>query len=279
MSTELQYIQDAYTNKEYKLADHLVKTNKVLNKKAVKFDSTIYLEHLFKKAVKYAIIQAKASKKSSKTPSFDKNSRIFLGIDIVSYGASNAKMAYVCKNKLNTETTIDIVHNHIGNLKLLPDYNEKDIEFIEQFQLIIKSAFQCFGKRWYELSEYDVANYKSQLFSLVEINQYPYIYFDDERYYRIETIVCMFFNSMIHCLDLDISKNERCIKKVCVSIPSDFHTYQRFVLKNCLDHIGLKNYIITIKSTALAMPFLAKDRTDSSRKLIIDFGSGRLYIF
>jgi len=30
------------------------------------------------------------------------------------------------------------------------------------------------------------------------------------------------------------------------------------VLKRCLDGLGLDNYIITIKSTALAMPFLAK---------------------
>lgn len=154
-----------------------------------------------------------------------------------------------------------------------------DIEFIEQFQLIIRAAFHCFGKRWYELSQYDVDHYKSDLFGLVEINQYPHIYFEDNKYYKIETIVSKFFETILKCVTHDIFRDNR-LKRVCVAIPSDFHTYQRLVLKNCLESIGLENYIITIKSTALAMPFLAKDRSDASRKLIIDFGSGKnVFVF
>jgi hypothetical protein len=190
MSTELEYIQDAYTNKEYKVVEALNVANTKNGKKAVTFDSTIYLDQLFKKALKYALNQNNYGKLEAKLE-IDKNSKLFVGIDIVSYGASNAKMAYVAKNKMNGETKIDLVKNHIGNLKLLPNYTQKDIEFIDEFQLIIRAAFHCFGKRWYELSEYDVStSFKSNLFKLIEINQYPYIYFDETRYYRIETIVC-----------------------------------------------------------------------------------------
>ena len=139
---------------------------------------------------------------------------------------------------------------------------------------MIKAAFNCFGKRWYELSQYDVKHFKTEKFRLVEINQYPYIYFDESCLYRVETIVSKFFESILKCLSTDIFRSENKLRKVCIAIPSDFHSYQRLILKNCLDNIGIKDYIITIKSTALAMPFLAKNRDDSSRKLIIDFGSG-----
>jgi len=116
--------------------------------------------------------------------------------------------------------------------------------------------------------------FQSEVFSVVEIDQYPYISFDDAKYYSIDKIVAKFFESMIKCINPDLIKSPDRLNKLCVSIPSDFHTYQRLILKNCLDSIGLKNYLITTKSTALAMPFLAKDRTDNTKKLIIDFGSG-----
>lgn len=143
---------------------------------------------------------------------------------------------------------------------------------------MVKAAFSCFGKRWYELSQYDVNIFQTDNFSLVEIDQYPYIYFDKTHYFRIETLVCKFFESILKCISGDIFRYDNKLKNLCIAIPSDFHTYQRLILKNCLDSIGLKHYIITIKSTALAMPFLAQDRGDSSRKLIIDFGSGKLII-
>ena len=269
MATELEYIQDAYTNKSYRVVS--AKSAPRSEKKEVKFDSEIYLDELFKKAFTYAQNQGKRIDKS-----LSNNAKLYVSIDIVSYGASNAKMGFVARNKATDKVTIDLVDNHIGNLRLLPSYNAKDIEFIEEFQLVIKATFQCFGKRWYELSEYDVKHLRSNMFSLVEINQYPHIYFDNTRYFRIETIVCKFFQTMLRCFGADVFQNENKLKKVCVSIPSDFHTYQRFILKHCLDHIGLSNFIITAKSTALAMPFLARDRLDSSKKLIIDFGSGYL---
>ncbi len=250
---ELEYIQDAYTNKSYKLisedTDILVVKN---GKKRVTFDSQLFLDEMFSKAIKYAKRQQPSGK------DLTKNCKLYVGIDIVSYGASTAKMAFVSKNRTSLENKIDLVKHHIGNLKLLPDYTQADISFIEEFQLMVYAAFYCFGKRWYELSEYDVKKLKSDRFCLIEINQYPYIYFEEKRYYRIETVVAKFFECLLKCLSDDIMRNENKLKRVCVAIPSDFHTYQRYILKNCLDSIGLKNYIITIKSTALAMPFLAK---------------------
>jgi len=112
---------------------------------------------MFKKAIKYAMYQSE-----KKDRIMIKSCEIFIGIDIVSYGASNAKMSYVLKRIDNTnKTSIDLSEDHIGNLKLMPNYTKDDVEFIDEFQLIIKTAFQCFGKRWYELSEYDVNSHKS----------------------------------------------------------------------------------------------------------------------
>lgn len=115
---ELEYIQDAYTNKTYKVVTEGVNAHIKSSKKRVTFDSRLFLDDLFKKAYKYALNQMK------KTDSISKNAKLFIGIDIVSYGASNAKMAYVSKNKSSQETSIDLIENHIGNLKLLSNYTE-----------------------------------------------------------------------------------------------------------------------------------------------------------
>ncbi len=247
-------------------------TSSTRTKKVVSFDSSIFLDDLFKKAIKYAMYQSNKKEKL-----MIKSCEIYVGIDIVSYGASNAKMSYVLKRIDNSnKTSIDLVEDHIGNLKLMPNYTKTDIEFIDEFQLIIKTAFQCFGKRWYELSEYDVNSHKSEVFNVVEIDQYPYISFDDAKYYSIDKLVAKFFESMLKCISPDLIKSPERLNKVCISIPNDFHTYQRLVLKNSLDNIGVKNFLITTKATALAMPFLAKDREDKTKKLILDFGSGYL---
>ena len=120
-------------------------TSSTRTKKVVSFDSSIFLDDLFKKAIKYAMYQSNKKEKL-----MIKSCEIYVGIDIVSYGASNAKMSYVLKRIDNSnKTSIDLVEDHIGNLKLMPNYTKTDIEFIDEFQLIIKTAFQCFGKRWY----------------------------------------------------------------------------------------------------------------------------------
>lgn len=263
----LEYTQNVYAKKSKKVeaSDTSQRT-----KKAVSFDSSVFLDDLFKKAIKYALYQSE-----KKDRLMVKSCEVFVGIDIVSYGTSNAKMSYVLKRADNsTKTSIDLVEDHVGNLKLLPNYTQTDIDFIDEFQLIIKTAFQCFGKRWYELSEYDVNNHKSELFHVMEIDQYPYISFDDAKFYSVEKIVAKFFESMIRCLSTDLAKAPDRLSKLCVCIPNDFHTYQRLVLKQCLDSIGFRDFLITTKATALAMPFLAKNRQDTSKKLIVDFGSG-----
>lgn len=115
---ELEYIQDAYTNKTYKVVTEGVNTRIKTSKKKVTFDSKLFLDDLFKKAYKYALNQMK------KTENISKNAKLYVGIDIVSYGASNAKMGFVSKNKTSQETSIDLIDNHIGNLKLLSNYTE-----------------------------------------------------------------------------------------------------------------------------------------------------------
>jgi hypothetical protein len=116
---ELEYIQDAYTNKSYKVISTTEPGVEVKVKKTVSFDSKHHLDEIFSKAISYAKKQNKKGQKSTK------NCKLFVGIDVVSYGASNAKMSYVSKNRINDETNIELVENHIGNLKLMADYNEK----------------------------------------------------------------------------------------------------------------------------------------------------------
>lgn len=111
---ELEYIQDAYTNKSYKVLEN----TEAKAKKTVSFDSKHHLDEIFKKAIHYAKKQNTKGQKSTK------NCKLYVGIDVVSYGASNAKMSFVSKNRVNDETNIELVENHIGNLKLMADYNE-----------------------------------------------------------------------------------------------------------------------------------------------------------
>lgn len=111
---ELEYIQDAYTNKSYKVLEN----TEAKAKKTVSFDSKHHLDEIFKKAIHYA------KKQNTKGQRSTKNCKLYVGIDVVSYGASNAKMSFVSKNRVNDETNIELVENHIGNLKLMADYNE-----------------------------------------------------------------------------------------------------------------------------------------------------------
>ena len=67
-----------------------------------------------------------------------------------------------------------------------------------------------------------------------------------------------------------------------IYLSSDFLIKNRNVndlLKNCFENIGLKKFILVNKSTSLALPFLAKNLSDSSKKFILDFGSGENLIF
>ena len=159
----LEYTQNVYTSQQLAKksasaeANEPSQTSETKTKKNVSFDSSIFLDDMFKKAIKYAMYQS-----PKKDRIMIKSCEIYVGIDIVSYGASNAKMSYVLKRIDNTnKTSIDLMEDHIGNLKLMPSYTKDDVEFIDEFQLILKTAFQCFGKRWYELSEYDVNSHKS----------------------------------------------------------------------------------------------------------------------
>jgi molecular chaperone DnaK (HSP70) len=169
-----------------------------------------------------------------------------------------------------------MTEDHIGNLKAMPQYSNQDVYFIEQFQSIIKSTFQCFGKRWYELTSDDLKCGKSASFKIIERNEFPCIYFDDARCYTTNRLVGKFFEAMLKCVGIHMRDYDSKLKNLCITIPSDFHTYQRLTLKNCLETIGLNNYIMVNKSTSLALPFLAKNLDDSSKKFIIDFGSGLL---
>ena len=269
MTTDLQYSQNIYPNKMFE--NFKMDT---LKSKSVTFDPTIFLDELFKKATQYAIGQSKESDKF-KTRNID----ISVGLDLSSYGRENTKMACLVRkydrNKLKDQIFTEIIENHIGNLKILDSYNLQDIKFIEEFQKLMKVVFQCFGKRWYELSEYDVGNYMHRPFEVIEIDQLPYVLFDDEHSFKIEQIFSKYLESILKCISSDIFNSEKKLKKVCVAIPTDFHTYQRIILNKCLESIGVKEFTLTSKSLALAMPLLAKKSNDSSKKLVIDFGSGK----
>ena len=276
---------------------------------SVKFDeSAIYLDSLFKTALKYAFRQqqqqqqqqsSQQSKRKNRNPSSSSAlSQVSIGIDIVCYGSYNAKMAYVTLNPNNnsssrnknnnnnnddTELTssacfksIEMIYDHIGNLRVLPDYGAHDIYLIEQFRAVIGIAFQAFGRRWYELSADEMMRgYDAFGFRLVERNEFPCVCFDESRCYSTNRLVGKFFETMLQCVGLRMPDYDAKLRNLCVTVPSDFHTYQRLSLKNCLETIGLNNYLMVNKSTSLALPFLAKDLDDSSKKFIIDFGSGK----
>lgn len=264
-----------YDNKSKSTNDLDQETKNRKNMK-VKFDSSIFLDDLFRKALKFALNQSKTKNLRQQFEGF----KISVGIDIVCYGAYNAKMAYVLTKPNGTFHSIDILEDHIGNLKIKSKYTQKEIDFIDAFQLLVHKLFSLFGKRWYELSESDLCLPKLAYFKIIEQDQYPHIWFDDNRCYSINQLLSKFFLTMFQCLGLDISNQEDINQKfinLCVTLPSDFHSYQRLSLKNCFDQIGLKNkFLMVNKSTSLALPFMAKNLNDSTKKFIIDFGSGEI---
>lgn len=245
------------------------------NKMKVQFDSSVFLDQLFKKALKLAFNQQGNSRLS-----LEENFKISVGIDIVCYGAYNSKMAYLITDENNPDNisfgAIEMSEDHIGNLKVLSDYTRKEICFIEQFHSIIRSTFHCFGKRWYELKDEDLKLSKNSSYKIVERKQFPCIYFDESRCYSANEIVSKYFEAMLKCLNINLNESTPKLKSLCVTIPSDFHSYQRLALKSCFESIGLKKFILVNKSTSLALPFLAKNLSDSSKKFILDFGSGNV---
>ncbi|CAF0759225.1 unnamed protein product [Brachionus calyciflorus] len=240
----------------------------------VKFDSSIFLDDLFKKALRLSTI--------NQTNKINKDAlKYSIGIDFVCYGTYNSKMAYVITRPDGGFESIKIVENHIGNLKC--DINRKisqnEKEFIEQFHMMLNKMFVLFGKRWYETSEVDLRLPKKAMFKIIEKNQVPYIWFDQSRHYSINQVLTKFFFTMFECVGIDLTnpayKWHDKILKICVTLPSDFHSYQRLCLKNCLEQIGLTNkYLLINKSTSLALPFMVKKLNDKTKKFIIDFGSG-----
>lgn len=250
----------------------------------VTFDSDIFLDELFNEAFKYSKIQSRFKL----TP--NDHSKISIGIDIVTYGSYNAKMAYIitndpivsCHNSHKPATghhrlieKIQIFEDHIGNLKYDASYTHDDFKFIDQFKTLLNKCFDCLGKRWYELNDADLDVSRSYSFKLVKRDHFPCVFFDEQRCYPINKILSKFFQTMLKSLNVNLNAPSNSLKSVCVTIPSDFHTYQRLTLKNCLENINIKNFLLVNKSTSLTLPFLTQRLDDSSQKFIIDFGSGK----
>jgi hypothetical protein len=246
--------------------------------------SSSLMDDLFKTALRFALRQQKSSNRPK--IEFDSSTqKISIGIDIVCYGAYNAKMAYCLTDESKSEDQeepelikIETLEDHIGNLKSSSDYTEIELDFLEQFQSMMHKCFHCFGKRWFELNEEEKRFNSNFKFKLIEVDQFPHLQFLDDnlnRHFSMSEILCKFFRTMLKCVNNEMEVFDENLKKLCVTLPSDFHSYQRLALKECFDHIGLKNFIMVNKSTSLALPFLQRDLSDSTKKFIIDFGSGK----
>lgn len=243
----------------------------------VTFDSEIFLNDLFKQAVKLARCE-EPLKSYTKLSS---HSRLSIGLDIHAYGPYNARMAVLVTDERDTThirmEKIEIFEEHIGNLRYHESFTDEQLKFINGFKCLLGKCFECFGKRWHELSrDVELAVPKYAGFRLVEKGQFPWVYFDELRCYSVNQIVRKFFQAMFKCLGLDTQCTAHVdqIKNLCVTVPTDYHTYQRLLLKNCLRSIGIEKCMFVNKLTSLAVPFLAKNKSDRSQKLIIDFSSG-----
>ena len=252
----------------------------------VQFHS-LFLDNLFHKALEFSQTQSSdpnGTAASSSLTNLNEQSKISLGIDIVCYGAYNAKMAYVLTKESEKSNNsgggnvelevIETVEDHVGNLKFRPDYTKDEAEFVEQFQCLIRTTFRCFGKRWLELGEFEKQTL-AKSYKLVEVDQFPRVLFEGEQKhcFSMNQIVCAFFATMLKCLRLREARS-RNFKKICITLPSDFHSYQRLALKECFDTLGIDNFILVNKSTSLTLPFLTKNLNDTTKKFIVDFGSG-----
>lgn len=260
-----------------------------------------FLNEIFNQAFNYSKKQSTLS--SDKLPS--KSTRLSIGIDFVGVCSDdiNARLAYVYSKpnggdmeqqqpnaslnatgssshstKSSTKPNVEIVDDHIGCLKYLSEYKEHDVLFIEQFKYLIRMAFKCFGRKFYELNLLDEAKWlKTMPFQVVNKLEIPYFKFNDERSFNCEYIIGKFVEYLLKTLDIQLVDLNDELVDLCVSVPTDFYTFQRISLRNCLESIGIKKYKIINKSSALTVPFLLKDRRKTASKiLVVDFPSGHM---
>jgi molecular chaperone DnaK (HSP70) len=232
-------------------------------------DKTSILNQTFKRAFK--IVQQQNEQQNIDLSKLkDDNKKLSVGIDIVCYGSFNAKMATVFMT--NNDDEAEMITNHIGHL-IAPFNCDVDNDFIEWFNFLIKLAFRCFGKRWYELTVEERSCPHKFPFRIVESNQFAFVSFKSNECYSMELLVSIFMRTMLRCLYLTPKNWNDQLKDLFVTVPSDFHTYQRITLKKCFKNIGLKSYRIVNKSTALTLPFLTT-KDNNNETLVIDFGSG-----
>ena len=239
----------------------------------VRFDEEAFLDDLFKRAFKLAQLG------KTGLVSIDNEYRVSVGIDITTYGSCNARMAALITDEPSSDQVklerLEMLENHIGNIRyhssILPD----DVEFINKYKFLLVKCFECFGKRWYELGkDAELKMPPGASFKLVEREQFAWVCFDEARCVSVNVIMRKFFQTMLKCVNVDSA----CIKCVCITIPSHYHSYQRLLLKSCFHSIGIERLLLVNKPNSLVLPFLAKHLNDSTQKFIIDFSSGNLHV-
>jgi hypothetical protein len=279
--SELEYgqiLNELDENNESSYKKFLHKPEKLFYKCGYREKCQDMLEELFRRACDFVLLRKSKQQVNLKLNEEPVVASIGVAIDIAAYGSQNAKMAITLVSSQNELISISIVDDHVGNLKLLPEYDRSSIEFVEQFKYLLMKAFQCFGKRWYELDDSERACSSDVQIELVEIEQDACVRFvETDCYYSIDEIVSAFVESMLACVGLDVFDEASInrLNKLSIVVPSNFHTYQRIRLRHCMDRLGIGEKIyITNKSIALVLPFASKNIMDASKKLIIDFGSG-----
>ena len=244
-----------------------------------------FLEEIFHQAYDYSRRQSKVIETAPPKSS----AQLSIGIDItcLDHYEVNARLAYVMNCSVDrsfealhedgkTRSNVEIVQDHVGNLKFLADYEPSDTKFIKQFKCLIGLAFKYFGKKFYEIqASLESKKYlKSMPFRIVCQDEMPHFQFDEARCFSIEQILGHFFSTMFKTLDVSSETLNKNGNSLCISVPTDFYTFQRVTLVNCLESVGIKNLRIINKSSALVIPFLLKDRKSTSKILVIDFPSG-----
>jgi hypothetical protein len=204
-----------------------------------------------------------------------------VSMDLYHSGTNNACLAFGLSLKrmdspVKGKRAPMIIDEFIGNIGAISFTDENDSKFAKKFQLMLESAFKCFGKRYNQLSKDEMKVPVDAGFKIAEKNQFAAVKFDDENVFTAGVIITKFIQYTLKSFN-DPSVLNKKIKELCITFPSDFDTVQRNDLRECLNLLSIKKCNLITKPIAIAAPILIQNPDVDKKNLVIDFSSGVFY--
>lgn len=165
---------------------------------------------------------------------------------------------------------IHIVERHVGNLM-------NKCDFARDFYSLINFTIKYLGKRFSDINEHDFQK-DCQFFKIIDNQQDIGLQLGNQ-IFNLETILSKFIETLLKYFNI-INKK---VVELCICVPKSYHSIERLALKEALELIGVRRFMLISIPIALTVSKLLTNFDDffNSNLLLIDFSCGylRLYIF